>query len=452
MESLYDKFYDYDDYAPPKAVVFPAPPPTTNALSSAERARLLRSSKKIARVLGVTPRFVDSQFEDTIESSSSCSTTFTSTSHTSTSTSATSMLTLHSVGCKQKPWPLTSWQDAWPGRKPLKLKLALETSLESIPASPLTPTMIPVPIPTATSRSTPTRHKRSAPLDGSPSSSPCRGVSPEPNSPGSSPPIPSFMIPSRTAARRRKLDRLRRTLGEDVPVRLVFPQTEESDSESGSEPSLSSYGKTSSEDDLIMPDFSPLSPTRLLLNVHITKPEDKPIPHPPQRIPRKKKITNTRDSLALPSKPTRIIKVPRATRPAPPPPIPSSSPNKTASSKATTQYKPHVPSEAPGAKPTTLLRTYEHPPIVHRRSNSGSSSNASIRLGLGVILEEKGESEWYESDDEDEEGPEFIKEDEVLGVVGGWGCGRPFLYGGAVGKGMSRGLAKSYANGSYSGA
>ncbi|KAG5716038.1 hypothetical protein E4T56_gene18729 [Termitomyces sp. T112] len=192
MESLYDKFYDYDDYAPPKAVVFPAPPPTTNALSSAERARLLRSSKKIARVLGVTPRFVDSQFEgnddvfipsprsiyrtsiDTIESSSSCSTTFTSTSHTSTSTSATSMLTLHSVDCKQKPSPLTSWQDAWPGRKPLKLKLALETSLESIPASPLTPTMIPVPIPTATSRSTPTRHKRSAPLDGSPSSSPCR--------------------------------------------------------------------------------------------------------------------------------------------------------------------------------------------------------------------------------------------------------------------------------------
>ncbi|KAG6822785.1 hypothetical protein H0H93_004840, partial [Arthromyces matolae] len=71
----------------------------------------------------------------------------------------------------------------------------------------------------------------------------------------SSPFTPSFTLPTPAATRRRKLDRLRRTLGEDIPVRLIFSQTAESDSETESEPSLasSSIKTTSSEDELITP-------------------------------------------------------------------------------------------------------------------------------------------------------------------------------------------------------
>ncbi|KAG6887791.1 hypothetical protein C0995_012695 [Termitomyces sp. Mi166 len=461
MKSLYDNCYDYD-YTRPKAVVFPAPPPTTNALSLTERARLLRSSKKIARVLGATPRFVDSEVEDvggnddmlvlspqslylspqslyrtsvdTVDSISACSTSVTSTSYTSTSTSPTSVSSLYCVDNARKPLSLTPYEDARPTRKPLALRPALETSLESIPASFSTSTLTTLPA----IRTLATHPKRSAPLDGSSSSSSCRGMSPEPDS------SPSFVIPNRAAARRRKLDRLRRTLGEDVPVRLIFSQTAESDSDSGSEPSLSSCGKTSSEDDLITPDSSPLSPTRPLFNnVDIAKHESKPISCSFERSPRKKKIMNTRDSLTLPLKPlraTRAIKMPQTSRL--PPLAPSDSPNKQASPKATPQHKPPAPSKTSGSKPTNQLRIYEHPPIVHRCSHSGSSMSA--RLGLGIILEEKGESEWYGSDDEDDD--RFIKDDEVLGAVCERGGVNLFLYRGPVGKGMGRGLTKSYGN------
>ncbi|KAG6899358.1 hypothetical protein C0993_010999 [Termitomyces sp. T159_Od127] len=36
---------------------------------------------------------------------------------------------------------------------------------------------------------------------------------------------------------------------------------------------------------------------------------------------------------------------------------------------------------------------------------------------LGSIPEEKGESGWYESDDEEDKEVDFIKEDEVLGAA-----------------------------------
>ena len=44
---------------PISKVVFPAPPPTFNRLSSQQRALLMRKAKKIEQVLGIPPRLVD---------------------------------------------------------------------------------------------------------------------------------------------------------------------------------------------------------------------------------------------------------------------------------------------------------------------------------------------------------------------------------------------------------
>ncbi|KAG6878968.1 hypothetical protein C0992_006262 [Termitomyces sp. T32_za158] len=428
--------------------VFLAPPPTTNALSRAERARLLRSSKKIARVLGATPRYIDTDIDDvqgiddtflsspsvyrnsvdTVDSVSSSST------NTSTSTSNTSNSSLHSLRRSHKPLSLSSLQDIWPARKHFRPRLSLETSLESIPASPLTPNSTPESLLLTMSRTIPPRR-------GSPSSSPLRGMGAEPHSLGPSPPSPSFMIPSHAAACRRKLERLRRTLGDDVPVCLIFPQgTTESDSDSGSEPSLtpSSEEQTSSCDELTTPDASPLSPTGSLPGIGngVTKPEGKPLPRPS----RKKKIANTRDSLILASKPppsttTKIPKVPEFAPRVPHLVTPSKPPGLWPASLTVHVAQPPSPPTSPGLAQVD----YEHPPIVHRRSHSGGSA------GLRVILEERGESGWYESDCEEDTEFEFIQDDEVLGAVGRLGDGGAGLYGGPVGKGMGRGLAKSYA-------
>ncbi|EGN94470.1 hypothetical protein SERLA73DRAFT_188381, partial [Serpula lacrymans var. lacrymans S7.3] len=45
----------------PPSIAYPPPPPTNNALTAEQRSHLIRSSKKLERVLGDTPRFVDSE-------------------------------------------------------------------------------------------------------------------------------------------------------------------------------------------------------------------------------------------------------------------------------------------------------------------------------------------------------------------------------------------------------
>ncbi|KAJ3799867.1 hypothetical protein GGU11DRAFT_775540 [Lentinula aff. detonsa] len=40
-------------------IVFPPPPPTTNTLTSKQRTQLMRSTKKLGRVLGVIPQLID---------------------------------------------------------------------------------------------------------------------------------------------------------------------------------------------------------------------------------------------------------------------------------------------------------------------------------------------------------------------------------------------------------
>ncbi|TFK60620.1 hypothetical protein BDN72DRAFT_864224 [Pluteus cervinus] len=43
----------------PAKVVYPAPPPTTNSLTGAQRSQLLKSTKKLGKILGATPYLVD---------------------------------------------------------------------------------------------------------------------------------------------------------------------------------------------------------------------------------------------------------------------------------------------------------------------------------------------------------------------------------------------------------
>ncbi|KAG6846471.1 hypothetical protein H0H93_013781, partial [Arthromyces matolae] len=264
----------------------------------------------------------------------------------------------------------------------------------------------------------------------------------------SSPFTPSFTLPTPAATRRRKLDRLRRTLGEDIP-------TAESDSETESEPSLasSSIKTTSSEDELITPGTSPISPTSPMPDMAFSEVEAKPIPRP-----RKKKIAYSRDSLVISSsssskkKSSRVIVIPQASRPAPPPPTPS--PPSLLKKKATPKTsKSSTSSSKPNVSQKPLpnnLRVYAHPPIVHHRSHSNGSSHSSssMKFGLCVIMEEKNESEWYGSEDESDGSDrsyDFIGEDEVLGAVYGWGNHSALFYGGPpVVKGMGRGLAGSY--------
>ncbi|KAG6829403.1 hypothetical protein H0H92_004605 [Tricholoma furcatifolium] len=511
MESPYDCTYDYDSYTKPKPVVFPPPPPTINALSPVQRARLVRSSKKIARVLGTTPHFVD--YEDSsigtettlipslqtisrassihsTDSLSSCSTTFSSTSQSSTLSSTTSISSSSSsASASRKPLPVISSQSTWPTHKrKSSLRLSMESSLESIPASPRTPTFSSILSLSADVESPLNGHALS--LDENTFFAGCLDDNKQNScafleSPEASPTAPSFIIPTPTSTRRRKMDRLRRLLGEDVPVRLVFPQSRpiSEGSDSDSEPSFTPGGQTSSEDELSTPNTSPCSPTSPLHDIDFNCPkpkskvdvkmEGKPLPRVPRTPLRKKKITNARDSLALPSSaspsksagPSFVI--PKHTRPAPPPPempSPPSSPNKkvkTGSKMTKTKSlkvlgllspsktsTPTLPSEPVLQSPPPRTSSYEHPPIVHRGSHSGPRGLRAIE-GLDVILEleEKAESEWYASDDEveiDEKEYEFVREEQVPGSIYGWGNGAAYMCGGSVEKEIGRGLARSY--------
>ncbi|KAG6825606.1 hypothetical protein H0H93_000480, partial [Arthromyces matolae] len=199
---------------------------------------------------------------NTLDTVSSCPTPISDVSISTTSSS---------LNRARKPLPLTPLQATWPAGRSTKPRLALETSLESIPASPLTPTST-IPSDSPILNATAARHRR-FPEDRSGSGN-ADFDSPELES-SSSPFTPSFTLPTPAATRRRKLDRLRRTLGEDIP-------TAESDSETESEPSLasSSIKTTSSEDELITPGTSPISPTSPMPDMAFSEVEAKPIPRP----------------------------------------------------------------------------------------------------------------------------------------------------------------------------
>ncbi|KAG2136955.1 uncharacterized protein EDB93DRAFT_1253815 [Suillus bovinus] len=147
-------------------------PPTNNTLSSKERSALVRSTKKIGRMLGDIPRFVD-DIEDQFVM----------------------------VTPPRPPTPVgPSKEDAWRSRKPTHLpplmKLSGGIAMDS--SSP------PMPLRTA----------------------PTRCASIVSTSSNKSSIQEHLLTPSKEAAHRRsKIERLRRKLGEEVPMEAVFPST-----------------------------------------------------------------------------------------------------------------------------------------------------------------------------------------------------------------------------------
>ncbi|EIW75497.1 hypothetical protein CONPUDRAFT_139987 [Coniophora puteana RWD-64-598 SS2] len=260
----------------PAPVTFPPQPPHSNVLSPEERARLLRSNKKLARLLGSTPHFMD---QDSVESpwpTTDATTPFgngTPLSRPSTSSGAPLMRvptksSLSRITSRPSSRPSTaqgtyasespSREDAWRARKatlkpssisrnggggaPPVLKLAYSAA-EGLPLTavaadaprPALPSPSSFAIPDMNSRYRggrgegegqeldlqPIRRSRSTARPGSAGSAHER----TPSSPG-------FEIPTEASVRRTKLDKLRRTLGEELPAKAVFPSNSSSKSSS----------------------------------------------------------------------------------------------------------------------------------------------------------------------------------------------------------------------------
>ncbi|THV04017.1 hypothetical protein K435DRAFT_962139 [Dendrothele bispora CBS 962.96] len=252
-------------------VLYPTPPPTSNTLTSLQRSHLMRSTKKLERVLGYTPRFMDSMppspsyldwsdDEDSYYRPSSRSggstTTTTTTKTTSTSRtkrSSSSILrppssrsirsTKSSSSSRSSSLSSSSYDDChyWSdtdsvtgngirsnnSKNPplLRLALASHPSVKDIKIS---------------------RSLSGSPFASSSSSSASSASDSEEDLRFTLRPrhsrtnrdslllSPAFHIPSASTTRREKMERLRKRLGEGVPVELVFPPSpfdEESDSE-----------------------------------------------------------------------------------------------------------------------------------------------------------------------------------------------------------------------------
>ncbi|KAG9315379.1 hypothetical protein JVU11DRAFT_4526 [Chiua virens] len=160
-------------------VAFPPPPPTSNALSSHERAALIRSSKKLGKVLGDVPRVLDDI--SAIPSGPELTRTTTGTSIT---------------------------EAAWRKRKP--------THIPPIPILKFATSE-----PTVASESP----SRSSVYHRPPS---CRSsvlsvLSDAPSIVSNAPLIGPDALSN--SQRRSKLERLRRKLGDEVPITAVFPTT-----------------------------------------------------------------------------------------------------------------------------------------------------------------------------------------------------------------------------------
>ncbi|KAF7970136.1 hypothetical protein HWV62_9253 [Athelia sp. TMB] len=222
-------------------VAYPPPPPTHNDLSSVERSNLIRSTKKLGKVLGTTPGVLDvrpgegsigrpsltvvTDIElENLDRTSLCRRT-PSVSSTSTSMSDDSTDTRFSLSSTRSDADSltsaesSSWQPRKVTRKPAPLfqtsrspspaTASIRPLLETIPASP--------------------------PFDSVPEDSAIDSHSRSLSFASFGPPRPlahvEFDIPSDASVRRSKMDRLRRKLGDGVPVELVFPDDENAQAE-----------------------------------------------------------------------------------------------------------------------------------------------------------------------------------------------------------------------------
>ncbi|KAJ7149126.1 hypothetical protein C8R46DRAFT_1359116 [Mycena filopes] len=280
----------------PTKIAFPCPPPTTNSLTSQQRSQLLRTTQKLGRLLGSTPALIEesdampsmlplnlqrlavplhiqlsSVYSDEDHGlypspSSDSGSGSERSSPTSSLKRSSSLSSQHSYSTRSGT-PTTTKSvhvnDAWPAERPfLRIRAQAAPGLEAIPQSP-----------PPYSADAPQSHHTSFTIRPAPAARYPAG-----------PPAPAFTMPSQNSVRRAKMDKLRRTLGDGVPLGLVFPERS---------PTGSSDSDLDAE-------------------------EEEEAAAPRRRAPQPQRIRTARDSLVGLGHGRALN--PQATRPAPPPP------------------------------------------------------------------------------------------------------------------------------------
>ncbi|KAJ7850606.1 hypothetical protein B0H14DRAFT_3664114 [Mycena olivaceomarginata] len=218
----------------PTKIAYPSPPPTTNSLTSHQRSQLLRSTQKLGRILGTTPALIEESEpmpsmlplnlqrlavplhiqlssvysdDDALGGYPSSDTLVSSGSERGSPTSLKRNSSLSSPFDTPKPaYANESWAKVTAPSSGLPPTGGLPSS-RTIPQSP---TGHPPPY----SQEPPHNHTSFT-------------IRPIPASQRHAPaPPPAFVLPTQTSMRRQKMDKLRRTLGDGVPLDMVFPDEE----------------------------------------------------------------------------------------------------------------------------------------------------------------------------------------------------------------------------------
>ncbi|PPQ73994.1 hypothetical protein CVT24_012483 [Panaeolus cyanescens] len=388
-------------------VVFPTPPPTTNALTPQQRIQLVRKTRKIEQIFGTTPYLLDTPAETlgafhvhfpgqtsarpskaSMAKSRSLSVDSSSDSSSGSPVSIARTLSLSrastigprpkSAGSSERSSrPSTpssiEFQESWPvnqGKSPV-LRLAVQSPLDTIPASP-DPT-------TTTFNMEPIAQALELPQDSSPkpSTTPPTTFFDQVAEDYSSDRATSFLIPSRTSLRKQKLDRLRKKLGCEVPLKLMLPQVGDLDDSDVSPSPLSSPTEMRQQ-------YNPVSYNVLSgENDQHTRP-----------IPRKKqttgKIVGARDSVA---DLTVSVKIHRARRAS----AGSLGFGKKASKKAAKTAEPVPPSPRPViSSPTDFRRVKEKLSLIIE-SPEEHGTGCSEEFGLSRVSTRSSSSSTYSS-------------------------------------------------------
>ena len=282
-------------------------------------------------------------------------------SFSSSSSSSHKSTTSHTGPRQSKKTRPPDVPDSWPSRRPPVLRLVTPPSLDTIPPSPLT-----------SSPSPSHHHSRSSSLEHFEDERSFT-IRPSPTSTQFSPSVPSFTLPSLTAERRRKMERLRRKLGDNVPLDLVFPSASDS------------YDSGSSEDTYSFTSSSPSS---------------SPPASPTRRTKLNSRIQNARDSIAEPLSPHRAPRTflsPKASRPAPRPPgVPFL---RTYSQISGPKPEVQAPRTTGGKKLGVIMESpNEHSEGSLQESGMGDAGSGSA--AASTRSSHSRESEWCRSDDE----------------------------------------------------
>ncbi|KAJ8082701.1 hypothetical protein PM082_008557 [Marasmius tenuissimus] len=204
--------------------VSPSPPPTSNTLTQTQRTRLMRTTKKLSQVLGSTPQLmdtkarsstpVDTDWSDSEDdwyrpASRGSNRSITSGLSSSSGSTASSSLISRSISITRSRRSSSRSEDSSNSSKPPLLRLALASFAQR---SSTANKCYPSPASANSSDDEDSRFTLQTTFTESPRDS---FVSPD------------FRIPSSTTLRLQKMDRIRKKLGDGVPVKLVFPDSDE---------------------------------------------------------------------------------------------------------------------------------------------------------------------------------------------------------------------------------